>query len=228
MNANIEIESGLDGFCFSALHAQPKGARKGGVVVIQEIFGLDRYVHEDVARWAEVGYEALAPSMFDRAAPGFVAEHDAEGTAAGYAHMNATPIETALADVQACVDHLAARGPVFLVGYCYGGVVAWLAAARLQGLSAVSAYYGGRIAQYLDEPLKAPVICHFGRRDAHIPADAVKAAIESAHPGVAVHIYEQSGHGFNNDGRPDSNADDAALARRRTRELFEAHGALAG
>jgi carboxymethylenebutenolidase len=224
MSEMIEIQSASDGFSFGALHAQAQGARRGGVVVIQEIFGLDIYVQQDVDRWAAAGFEAIAPSMFDRQHKGFVGGHDPEGMTAGISYLNAARMEDAMADVQACVDRLKDKGPVFIVGYCYGGVISWLAAGKVEGLAAASAYYGGRITQYLDVTPKIPVICHFGRKDGHIPADETSAAIKAAHPDVPVYIYEHSGHGFNNDGRPDSNAEDAALARQRTLELFAANG----
>jgi carboxymethylenebutenolidase len=131
----------------------------------------------------------------------------------------------ALADIQACIDYLKPRGPVFIVGYCYGGAMVWQAAGRLDGLSAGSSYYGGGVAGSADLTPKCPVICHFGRKDGHIPADEVKAKLAEEQPQVPVYIYENSGHGFNNDGRPDSDADDAKLARERTLELFEANGA---
>jgi carboxymethylenebutenolidase len=225
MSEMIQIKSASDGFAFGALHADAKGPRRGGVVVIQEIFGLDLYVQQDVARWAAAGFEAIAPSMFDRQAPGFVAGHDAEGMTAGISHMSATHPGDSMGDVQACVDRLKDKGPVFIVGYCYGGVIAWLAAGKVDGLAAASAYYGGRIGQHLDVTPKIPVICHFGRKDGHIPADETRDAIAAAHPDVPVYIYENSGHGFNNDGRPESDAADAALARERTIALFQANGA---
>jgi carboxymethylenebutenolidase len=135
-------------------------------------------------------------------------------------------MENPVSDVQACVDRLSGSGPVFITGYCYGGAVAWQAAAKVRGLAAASSYYGGWIKDLLDVKLNCPVICHFGRRDANIPADAMKEAIAKAHPGVPVYIYENSGHGFNNAGRPDADPADAELARQRTLALFEANGAL--
>jgi carboxymethylenebutenolidase len=114
---------------------------------------------------------------------------------------------------------------VFIVGYCYGGTMAWLAASRLSGLSAASSYYGGQVVGMARFDLSCPVIVHLGRMDPHIPADEVKAAIAAAHPEVPVHVYEGSGHGFNNDGRPDSDLADALLARERTLAFFQAHGA---
>jgi carboxymethylenebutenolidase len=113
-----------------------------------------------------------------------------------------------------------------MVGYCYGGAMTWQAAGRLEGLAAASSYYGGRVAESAALTPKCPIICHFGRKDAHIPADDVKAALAAAQPDVPVYIYENSGHGFNNDGRPDSDLADATLARERTLALFRANGAV--
>ena len=219
----IDLTAAHDGFSFTALHADPQGPRRGGVIIIQEIFGLDRYVHEDVARWSALGFEALAPSMFDRQEKGFLAEHDAAGVEAGRTYAMANGPENAMGDIQACIDFLAPRGPVFLVGYCYGGTMGWLAASRLQGLAAVSSYYGGGVAGMAQLPLHAPLIKHLGRQDAHIPADDVKAAIAAHHPDVPVYIYEGSGHGFNNDGVPAQDPADAKLARERTLAFFLAH-----
>ena len=226
MAETIHIKSAAaDGFAFSALHAPPQGERRGGVIVIQEIFGVDQYVQADVERWAALGFEVLAPSMYDRLEPGFVAEHDQDGMQAGIGLMQKTDPADALGDITACVQFLAPRGPVFIVGYCYGGAMVWRAAAQVEGLAAGSAYYGGGIAGMIDLELKTPVICHFGRKDGHIPADEISAKIKAAHPDVPVYVYENSGHGFNNDGRPDSDAQDAALARERTLSLFLANGA---
>ena len=223
MSDTITLTAGHDGFAFTALHTQPEGPRKGGVIVIQEIFGLDRYVREDVARWAALGFEVIAPSMFDRQEKGFTAEHDPAGFESGVKYAMANGPENAMGDLQACIDVLGQRGPVFMVGYCYGGTMTWLAASRCTGLSAGSSYYGSQVGGMAKFNLSCPVIVHLGRKDGHIPADAVKAAVEAAHPEVPVYIYENSGHGFNNDGRPDSDLADAELARERTLALFLAN-----
>ena len=225
MTQTMTLISALDGFAFTAAHAEPEGERKGGIVVVQEIFGLDQYVLADVARWSALGFEVLAPSIFDRAAPGYVADHEPAAFPVGIGHVQAIGLEKMLSDIQACIDELAARGPVFAVGYCLGGSLVWLAAGKLKGLAASAAYYGSMIAANADLALNAPVIVHLGRKDGHIPADAVAAKLADAQPDVAVHIYENSGHGFNNDGRPDSDLDDAKLARQRSLALFQAHGA---
>jgi len=225
MGETIRLKSPGDGFEFTALHAEARGHRRGGIVVIQEIFGIDKYVEEDVARWAALGFEAVAPSMFDRKQVGFHAEHDEAGIQRGVEALMSIGFDKPLEDLQACIDYLAPRGPVFMVGYCFGGLMTWLAAGKLDGLAAGSSYYGGRIGDNAELTPKCPVICHFGHRDAHIPAEAVKAKLAQVQPQVPVYIYENSGHGFNNDGRPDSDPGDARLARERTLALFEANGA---
>ena len=223
----IKLKStAADGFEFGAYHAMPEGKRRGGVIVIQEIFGIDQYVRADVERWAGLGFEAIAPSMYDRVKPGLDVGHDEAGMAEAFVAVRQSKPEDALADLTACIAFLKPKGPVFVVGYCYGGAMTWQAAGRLEGISAASSYYGGGVAGAADLKPKCPTICHFGRKDGHIPADEVKAKLASAQPGVAVHIYENSGHGFNNDARPDSDPGDAALARQRTLALFEQNGAL--
>ena len=221
----ISLKSAIDGFEFKALHAQPAGTRKGGIVIIQEIFGLDQYVQADVTRWAGKGFEAIAPSMFDRQQPGFTAGHDPQGLEQGMKLAGANGQANPISDVQACIDFLKGRGPVFMVGYCYGGSITWRAASECQGLAAASSYYGGFVPAMAELPLTCPVICHFGRKDAHIPADEAKAKVTAAHPEVPVYIYEKSGHGFNNDGRPDSDPEEAELARSRSVALFEENSA---
>jgi carboxymethylenebutenolidase len=163
--------------------------------------------------------------MFDRGEKGFTALHDEAGFARGRELALANGPDNAMGDIQACIDFLKDRGPVFIVGYCYGGTMAWLAASRTEGLSAAASYYGGQVGGMAKFTLTCPVIVHLGAKDPHIPADEVKAAVEAAHPDVPVYIYENSGHGFNNDGRPDSDLADAELSRQRTVALFEANGA---
>ncbi len=223
----IKIKStATDGFEFGAYHADAPNKRKGGVVVIQEIFGIDQYVRADVERWAKAGYEAIAPAMFDRTHPGLDVDHDDVGRDIGMTARQSSDVNTAIADLAACVNYLKAKGPVFVVGYCFGGSMAWQAAGRIAGIAATSSYYGGGVAAAASLTPMCPTICHFGRKDSHIPADGVKTALQTAQPQVAVYLYEKSGHGFNNDGRPDSDPVDAALARKRTIELFEANGAI--
>ena len=211
-----------DGFEFAAYHASPTGERKGGVIVVQEIFGIDVHIKRDVDRWAELGFEAVAPSLYDRREAGFVAGHDQAGMGAGIAHAMATPLDPALADIAACRILLAASGKVFIVGYCYGGSLAWLAAGKLEGLSGSSSYYGSMVQANAALTPLCPTIVHLGRLDAMIPADDVKAAVQGAHPEVPVYIYEDAGHGFNNEDPARHDNTSADLARKRTLELFGA------
>ena len=221
MGETIKI-AGADGFEFSAYHEPAFTPHKGGVIVLQEIFGLDKYVRADVERWAKMGYEAIAPSLFDRIEHGFTAAHDAEGLQAGIAHMRATPLEQALSDIAACRDFLNKHGgKVHVVGYCYGGSLAWLSAAKVDGLAAASSYYGSMVQANADLAPKCPVIVHLGRTDPGIPADDVAAALATANPDVPVYIYEGAGHGFNNESPERYNAEAADLARHRTLELFD-------
>ncbi len=216
----IRVKS-RDGFELDAYRAAPQGARKGGVIVIQEIFGLSDHIKEMADRFGAEGYEAIAPSMYDRAAPGFVA--DAKDIAAAVAKgrelaMGNGP-DNAMNDVGGVFDLLKQSGKVCVTGYCYGGTMSWLAAARIDGLAAASCYYGGNIAQMTQMAPKCPTICHFGAKDAHIPLVGAVDKIQAAHPGVPVYIYD-AGHGF---ARRNSNDYDAAsdkLAFDRTLELF--------
>jgi carboxymethylenebutenolidase len=222
MGETISITSvAADHFAFPAYHAAPTGERKGGVIVIQEIFGLDEHVKRDVDRWASLGYEAVAPALYERREPGFTAHHDEDGIRAGISHAMATPREQVLADIAACRDYLKDRGKVCIVGYCYGGSYAWIAAGEVGGLAAASSYYGSMVQANATLKPQCPTIVHLGRLDAGIPADAVKAAVEAANPGLPVHIYEDAGHGFNNEDPERHAAASAELARQRTLELFE-------
>jgi carboxymethylenebutenolidase len=219
MGDTIKITA-ADGFAFDAYHALPPGPCTGGVIVIQEIFGIDEHVRRDVDRWADLGFAALAPSMYDRREPGFTATHSPEGMAAGIAHARATPMDQAMGDIAACRDFLKKDGKVFVVGYCYGGSLAWLAAAQVPGLAAASSYYGSLVKDNATLRPFCPVIVHLGRKDTMIPADEVKAAVQAANPDVPVYIYDDAGHGFNNED-PERHATGAAeLARERTLALF--------
>lgn len=221
MGQMISIKSTAeDGFNFSAYTAAPAGECKGAVIVVQEIFGIDEHVRRDVDRWAALGFEALAPSLYDRREPGFTAGHDEAGLKAGISHAMATPLDQALADIAACRDLLASRGKVNIVGYCYGGSMAWLAACKVPGLNASSSYYGSMVQANAALTPLCPVIVHLARLDQHIPADAVKAALAEANPGVPVYIYEGADHGFNNEDPARYNEAAAKTARQRTLELF--------
>jgi carboxymethylenebutenolidase len=214
--------AGADGFAFAAYHEQAFTPRKGGVIVIQEIFGIDRHVRADVERWAKMGYEAIAPALFDRLQRDFHAEHDDAGIKAGVEKARATPLDQALADIAACRDFLAQHGgKVHVVGYCYGGSLAWLSATRVDGIASAASYYGSLVKGFASETPKCPVIVHLGRTDPGIDADEVAAEVGKHHPDLPVYIYEGAGHGFNNQSPERYNAEAADLARHRTLQLFD-------
>jgi carboxymethylenebutenolidase len=210
------LTSPFDGFVFQAWREKAQDARRGGLVVIQEIFGVTDHIRELAASFAAEGYETLCPSLFDRREPGFEADYTAEDVARGRALSEATPWNEVAADLTAAVQALAP--PVFVVGYCWGGTAAWLAACRVEGVAAASCYYGRRIPELVGEAPRCPTILHFGRRDASIPSETVEA-IAQAHPELPIHVYD-AGHGFASDRAADFAPDAARLARLRTLQLF--------
>lgn len=207
-----------DGHSLSAYEAEPTGAPRGGVVVVQEIFGVNAHIRKLVDEFAAEGYRAMAPALFDRVERGVDLGYGESDVGKGFGLRKVVPFEEALRDVDASVKALRLAGRVGVVGYCWGGTIAWLAASRIGGISAVSAYYGGGIAQFANARPKCPVQLHFGEQDKHIPRTDVNM-MRLAWPHVDVHTYS-AGHGFNCDARDSYDAVSAALARQRTLELF--------
>lgn len=223
-NGETTMMTMSDGADIAVYHVSPPGTRRGGLVLVQEIFGVTEHIRALCDEYAQDGYEVLAPALYDREHPGFEAEY----TGPDYARAvelarELHPFDLSLKDVQTCIDALKADGPVFVVGYCYGGSVAWFAATRLTGVAAASGYYGSLVPGTADEEPTIPVILHFGRHDTGIPMEGVETVIDKAWPNATVHVYE-AGHGFNSDRRKDYHEASADLARERTLELFEAHG----
>ena len=216
----IRVKS-RDGFELDAWHVKPQGVRKGGVIVIQEIFGLSDHIREMAERFGAEGYEAIAPSMYDRAERGFIvqAQDVAAGMARGRELAMGNGQENALNDMGGVFDVLSPAGKVCITGYCYGGSMSWLAAARIEGLAAASCYYGGNIPQMVGLKPRCPTICHFGAKDAHIPLKGAVDRIEQAHPDIPVYVYE-AGHGFARKKSADYDAASDKLAFERTIELF--------
>ncbi|NWH07766.1 MAG: dienelactone hydrolase family protein [Alphaproteobacteria bacterium] len=209
-----------DGATITAYHVEPLGQRKGGLVLVQEIFGVTDHIRELCDGFAREGYDVIAPSLYDRQHKGFEADYTQEGIAAALRLRDAHKMETSIADMQLCIDWLRAKGneKVFMTGYCYGGSVTWVAACRCRGLTAAAGYYGRLIAEHVHEAPRCPIILHFGRTDHSIPMELVEA-IKAARPHVPVHVYE-AGHGFNSDRRTDYHEPSSRLARERTLALF--------
>jgi carboxymethylenebutenolidase len=219
MGEAITLKSRQDGFQLSAYRAKPSDARRGGLVLVHEIFGITAHIREVCDGFAEDGYEVIAPAFFDRDRPGFEATYSPEDIAAGKALSQAAGWDQVLGDFQAAVDALAP--PVFAVGYCWGGAVVWLGACRAAGLTAAACYYGRRIVELADETPTCPTILHYGKSDPTIPLDQVEAMRERQ-PDLPIYLYP-AGHGFNSD-RADHHPDAARLARLRTLALFAMNG----
>lgn len=213
-----------DGFELSAYRAEPDGAPRGAVVVIQEIFGVNDHIRSVVDRYASHGYVAVAPALFDRIERGVELGYDQEGMSTGMdLARGKTDVDLALEDLRAAAASVADAGKVGVVGYCWGGLLTALCAIRAaDSFAAASAYYGGGTPSLIDQKPIVPMVMHFGEEDHAIPLDQVRQ-LEQAWPEVAVHVYDGAQHGFNCDHRASYNADAAALAEQRTLEHFARH-----
>jgi carboxymethylenebutenolidase len=209
-----------DGHRLQAYEAVPVGAARGGVVVVQEIFGVNDHIRRVADGYAADGYRVIAPALFDRVRPGIELGYTDADIAEGRKIRGQLTFEQALADVEAARKALG-DGNIGIVGYCWGGTVTWLAAARLPGFAAAASYYGGGIGQFAVEHPRCPTQCHFGEKDHAIPLTEV-AAVRDANPAVEVYTYP-AGHGFNCDARASFDAAAAKLARERTLAFFSKH-----
>jgi carboxymethylenebutenolidase len=217
MGSQIEFTA-ADGRSLTGYEARPGGEPRGGVVVIQEIFGVTAHIRDVVDAFAAAGFHALAPAMFDRLEPGVVLPYtDIDG---GRARVAKLARQDVVADVGGAVKHLAGSGRVGIVGYCWGGTVAWIAAATLPVSAAVS-YYGTRIVENLDLEPACPMQFHLGETDASIPPERIEQ-VRAACPGGEFHLYP-AGHGFNCTDRADYHADSARLAFERTLDFLGRH-----
>jgi len=211
-----------DGFTLGAYRALPEKKPAGGIVVIQEIFGVNSHIRNVTDGYARAGYAAIAPQIFDRVERDVELGYEAADMTRGVGIARGKlKIEQALADISAAVDDVSRYGKVGVVGYCFGGMLAWLCACEIPGVAAVSSYYGGGVAGQLERKAKCPVMMHFGERDAHIPLSDVDK-VRAAQPAVAVHVYAAD-HGFNCDHRASYDAKAAKLALDRTLEFFKRH-----
>jgi carboxymethylenebutenolidase len=215
-----------DGQAIPAYVAEPKGQPKGGIVVIQEIFGVNSHIRSIADGYAQEGYLAVAPAIFHRVKPQVELGYTEDDMNAGMALKAATealPTPGVMQDIQAAIKLASGAGKVGIVGFCYGGLLTWRAACELDGLSAAVPYYGGGVTTP-DEIARKPrcaVLAHFGDQDKWIPLESVEA-FKKAHPEVEVHVYPAN-HGFNCDQRGSWNAEAAKLARERTLAFFAKH-----
>jgi len=220
MGQKVTLTS-ANGFELDAYRADPEGTPKGAVVIIQEIFGVNSHIREVCDGYAADGYVAIAPALFDRVGKGMELGYDPASQETGKSTRGQLNWDDSLADTQAAAEAVRDSGKVAIIGYCFGGSIAWLAATRGDFDAAVS-YYGGNAADFADEKPKCPIICHIGTEDRGIGPEKVEK-IKSARPEVPVYLYEGAGHGFNCDQRGSFHEQAARTARQRTLDFLAEH-----
>lgn len=214
-----------DGHNLSAYEKTPSsGTVRGGLVVVQEIFGVNAHIRRVADGYAEEGYRVIAPAIFDRAERGVELGYDRDDMERGSALRKAVRIEHMIADIAAAIEGLRGSGKVGIVGYCLGGTLAWLSACRLEGLAAAVGYYGGAIASNLGETPRCPVMLHFGEDDPGIPMSDVAKIKATVDPNrVQVFTYKDAGHAFNREGSAAWRGEAARVARERTIAFLRLH-----
>ncbi|MDR0478598.1 MAG: dienelactone hydrolase family protein [Burkholderiaceae bacterium] len=227
MTQTIDLTA-ADGARIPAYVARPEGKPKGGIVIVQEIFGVNKHIRSVADGYAKDGYLAIAPHAFHRVQPGVDLGYDEQDIATGFGYkqkVDVLPAPGIMQDLQAAIDYAAKEsgGKVGIVGYCWGGLLAWRAACGLTGLAAAVTYYGGGMTtpEEAARKPKVPVLSHFSDRDQYIPVPSIEA-FQRLHPEIPVYLYPAE-HGFNCDLRSAWNADAAKLARERTLAFFSQH-----
>jgi carboxymethylenebutenolidase len=212
-----------DSFNLGAYRADPSGAAKGGIVVIQEIFGVNHHIRAVCDHLAGMGYAAIAPALFDRQQPNFECGYSPDEIANARKFVANPDWGAMMRDVAAAIDEAKKSGPAAIIGFCMGGTIAFLAAAKLNGLSATIGYYGGQIAKNADEKPKVPVQLHFGEKDASIPMSDLEIIKAKRSGDCEIHLYPDAQHGFHCDERGSYNEAAAKLAWQRSTAFLEKH-----
>jgi carboxymethylenebutenolidase len=219
MGTTINLAA-ADGHTLSAYVAGPESATKG-IVVIQEIFGLNHHIRDMADRYAAQGYAVVAPALFDRVERGIELGYTQDDISKGRDYRMKLNDAQVMLDVEAAASHLSGK-KLGIVGYCFGGTVAWWGATRTTRFAAASAWYGGGIAGTKDERPNCPVQMHFGEKDASIPMSDVDA-VRAAQPRAETYVYAGAQHGFGCDERGSFSQPDYELAQKRTLEFFARH-----
>jgi len=210
-----------DGHTFNAYFADPPSRPRGAVVIVQEIFGLTNFVRHTADSYAADGYVAIAPALFDRVQRNVELGYSGAEAERGMGYRLQIPVATALLDVAAAATVVRHAGRVAVVGFCWGGTIAWAAASNMT-ISAAVCYYGARLLEQSPKTPSCPTQLHFGEQDASIPASEVQQ-LRDAYPAGEIYLYP-AGHAFANNDRPDKyNAEAAALARTRTNKFLQQH-----
>ena len=216
-----------DGNELSAYVARPAGEPKAALVVVQEIFGVNDHIQSVADEWAAEGFLCIAPAMFDRTEKDVFLGYDEAGWAKARTLAKQMDFDKALLDVEAALAWLRAEAevPVGIIGYCFGGTMAWITSCR-STIDAAVGYYGGAIVNFLNETPQRPLMLHFGGQDEHVSPENI-AKIQTAHPEVPIFVYPDAGHAFNRKADPSAYvADAAALAKKRSLLFFEQHMGL--
>jgi len=213
-----------DGFQLAAYLAQPAGKPRGAMIVVQEIFGINRHIRGVADGYAADGYVSIAPAFFDRVQPGLDLGYTPQDVEVGRSFIPRVDMNKAMLDLAAALAHVKGHGKVGVVGYCWGGRASWVSAAQVDGLACAVSYYGGGIPGLADLKNKVPVMFHWGETDHAIPLDSVKEFL-ARRPELAANsfVYTGAGHGFNCDERGSYNADSAKTARQRTLDFLHRH-----
>jgi carboxymethylenebutenolidase len=208
-----------DGFKLGAYRADPQGKPKGGLVVVQEIFGVNHHIRHLCDEFAALGYASVAPAIFDRYEPNFESGYSPAEIEVARVYIGKADFGKILADTQAAIDSVQSAGKVAVVGYCLGGSVAFMAACKLNGITCAIGYYGGMIAKNADLKPKVPTMLHFGETDHSIPMTDVEI-VKQKRPDVQTFVYP-AGHGFSCDERPSFHEPSHKQALERTLGLLK-------
>ena len=220
MSSNI-ILTASDKHDFEACLSTPAGTPKGGIVVIQEIFGVNVHIQQVVDRFAAAGYVAIAPALFDRAGLNIKLEYDIDGITKGRSLKDQVDSHSEL-DVKAAIDYLQAFGPTAVVGFCWGGSLSWrMATDQINNLAAAISYYGGELPSLANRTAVCPFLAHFGVQDTSIPEEVART-FAAAQPGVQTYFYD-AGHGFNCNHRGQYDENSAKVAWDRTITFLNDH-----
>ena len=221
MGQDIKLKAS-DNFELGGYRADPAGPRKGAVVVIQEIFGVNHHIRSVCDRLAAEGYVAIAPAIFDRIEPNFTSGYSPDEITGARKFVANPDWPAMLLDTQAAIDAAKDAGPVGIIGFCLGGSIAYAAATKLSGLKAAVGYYGGAIVRFADDKPKVPTQLHFGEKDAGIPLTDVET-IKAKQPDVEIFIYPGAQHGFHCDERASYDKASADIAWPRSMAFFAKH-----
>ena len=203
-----------DGHEFDIYLAQSQGTPRGGIVLVQEIFGVNNHIKSVAEKFASNGYLVGAPSLFDRVKPDIQLGYTIEDVTRGKELKEISGNERPLIDIEATLSIVRSAGNVAVVGYCWGGTLAWLSACQVDGFSAAVSYYGGGIGELTSMQPKCPFIFHFGEQDHGIPITEINS-LKQAHPECPIYIYP-AGHGFNCEQRDSFHLTSSKIAFERT------------